>query len=182
MPISADLIVRTLMRKRPQLLAYTWAILRDNHLSEDVLQEVSVLAIHKADQIDDEAHLHRWLRQACRYKALNLLQKLDTHTLTLDGATLDAMESRWAAHDNDNPADLADALAHCLGELSPYAQRLVKLRYRENMTGQRLATAVGRQINTVYVALTRIHRALGECIRSQLNHQKPPGNPETKDA
>jgi len=176
MAVNTDLIVRILIRQRPQLLAYTWAIVRDNHLAEDVLQDVSVLAVHKADQIDDETHLHRWLRQACRYKALNLLQKLDTKaltldavTLTLDAATLDAMETRWAAHDGDDPADLSDALRHCLAQLTPSARRIVDLRYEQGLSGQRLADALGKKLNTVYVTLTRIHRSLGECIRKQIN-------------
>jgi len=169
MAVNTDLIVRILIRQRPQLLAYTWAIVRDNHLAEDVLQDVSVLAVHKADQIDDETHLHRWLRQACRYKALNLLQKLDTKALTLDAVTLDAMETRWAAHDGDDPADLSDALRHCLAQLTPSARRIVDLRYEQGLSGQRLADALGKKLNTVYVTLTRIHRSLGECIRKQIN-------------
>ena len=57
---------------------------------------------------------------------------------------------------------------YCLEQLSPCAQNLVKLRYAEGVSGERLAEVVDRSLNTVYVALSRIHRSLGDCIKQRL--------------
>ena len=46
--------------------------------------------------------------------------------------------------------------------------RLLAMRYEEEISGQEIADRLGRPINTVYVTLTRLHRALEECVRAQL--------------
>jgi RNA polymerase sigma-70 factor (ECF subfamily) len=83
----------------------------------------------------------------------------------MDEILLDQMEEIWAEHDPSPTADLVEALRHCLERLSPNARELVKLRYQDGISGSRLAEVVNRQLNTVYVALSRIHRSLGDCIR-----------------
>ncbi|MBI1373521.1 MAG: hypothetical protein GC159_12400 [Phycisphaera sp.] len=173
MSIEQDTIVRVLVRDRAVLLAYIWAIVRDNHLAEDILQDVSVLAVNKRDEITDEEHLHGWLRQTARYKSLTALDKRESSPMRLDDRVLEALEAGWRSESADGgTADLVDALQHCLGKLSGYAKHLVELRYAEGLSGQKLADAVDRNLNTVYVALTRIHRSLGDCVRQQVNEQQ----------
>jgi DNA-directed RNA polymerase specialized sigma24 family protein len=47
MALDSPAIVRLLMAERSRLFSYTWAIVGDVHLAEDVFQEVSLLAIEK---------------------------------------------------------------------------------------------------------------------------------------
>jgi len=171
MSIEQDTIVRVLMRDRALLQAYIWAIVRDNHLAEDILQDVSVLAVNKRGEIHDEAHLDGWLRQTARYKSLNAIQKRDSSPLRLDDRVLEALEASWGDEHEGGTADLVDALQHCVGKLSDYARRLVELRYSQGLSGQHLADAVDRNLNTVYVALTRIHHTLRDCVREQADGQ-----------
>jgi RNA polymerase sigma-70 factor (ECF subfamily) len=172
MPISHDDIVRVLMRDRPKLLAYVWAIVRDHHAAEDLLQEVSVLAVHKRAEIEGEEHFGRWLRQSLRYKAMNLVNKAERRTLTLDAGVLDQLDRRWDEQPAADTADLAAALRRCMSELPPHARELVDLRYSRGLSGQRLASAVGKQLNTVYVSLSRVHRTLERCVRERLEREE----------
>ncbi len=141
--------------------------MRDDHLAEDVFQEVAVLAVRKRAEIRDERHFLGWMRLASRHQALKVLRRRQHHLL-LDETLLDRLEEQWAEQDRDASADLLEALRYCLEQLSPYAQNLVKLRYAEGVSGERLAEVVDRSLNTVYVALSRIHRSLGDCIKQRL--------------
>jgi RNA polymerase sigma-70 factor, ECF subfamily len=38
----------------------------------------------------------------------------------------------------------------------------------DGISGPRLAEVVDRKLNAVYVALSRIHRSLGDCIKQRL--------------
>jgi RNA polymerase sigma-70 factor (ECF subfamily) len=166
MSISHDQIVRVLMRERVRLLAFIQVLVFDTHTAEDVLQDISALAINKSHEINGEQHLLLWLRQAARNKAMNLRTK--HKPFLFDSTVLDQIESDWVVHENASSSDTMQALEHCVGELSPYARSVIDSRYRDGHTGDKLAQAVGRKVGSVYVQLSRIHRTLADCVRKQL--------------
>lgn len=167
MAIDQEQLVVLLLRERIKLLAYIRALVRDEHLAEDVFQESSALAIRKREEIHDAAYCLGWLRRTARNVALKALRQR-RQCMFLDEATLQHLEEHWAEQDLTPTSDLMDALRACLREMSPYARHLIRLRYAEGISGMKLAEAVGRKLNAVYVALTRIHRSLADCIRRRL--------------
>jgi RNA polymerase sigma-70 factor (ECF subfamily) len=148
-------------------LAYIRAIVRDDHLAEDVFQDVAVLAVRKCHEINDNRHFLAWMRLTSRHVALKLLRHRQ-HQLLLDETLLERLEGEWAEHDPVASADLVEVLRRCLDGLSAYARNVVRLRYGEGLSGGRRAEVLDRSLNTVYVTLSRIHRRLGECIRQRL--------------
>jgi RNA polymerase sigma-70 factor (ECF subfamily) len=165
--IDQESLVILLLRERVKLLAYIRAIVRDDHLAEDVFQDVAVLAVRKRHEIQDGRHFLAWMRLSSRHVALKLLRHR-RHQPLLEETLLDRLEAEWAEHDHASSADLVEALRRCLDRLSPHARNLVRLRYGEGLSGVRLAEVLDRSLNTVYVTLSRIHRSLGECIRQRL--------------
>jgi RNA polymerase sigma-70 factor (ECF subfamily) len=169
------------MRERARLLAYAMVILRDEHAAEDIFQDITVAAIAKADEIQSEAHLMGWLRRACRFRALELSRNRRNHACLLDADVLDALEPHWVEQESTGPADeVLAALRACVKKLSPGAQQLVKHRYVDGLTGQRLAEKLGRKLNTTYIAVSRVHKALHRCIQERsraVSHRLPGGGP-----
>lgn len=168
MSISHDQIVRVLMRERVRLLAFIQVMVFDTHAAEDVLQDVSALAIVKSDEIKSEQHLLLWLRQAARYKAMNLRSKQKNRAMVFDPAVLDLVEAEWSMHENVSSSDMVQALEKCVDKLSPYSRSIIDSRYRDGHTGAQLAEAVGRKVGSVYVQLSRIHNQLSDCVRNRL--------------
>jgi RNA polymerase sigma-70 factor (ECF subfamily) len=157
-------IVRLLFRDRARLLGYVWAIVRDNHLADDVFQDVTVLAMERAAEINDEHHLSLWARRAARLKALEALRKR-ARTVPLDDDVMDLLAAEW---DGDDACAIGEDVEHlraCIARLSPHAQTILGLRYVEEVNGARVAEVMQVKVQSVYVALARIHRALGDCIR-----------------
>lgn len=171
MVLGHEIIAASLMRRRTELLAYIWAIVADEHIAEDVMQEVCRLAILKSDEIKDADHLIPWARTTARFVALNALRKTQRATPTLDASLLDLLEPHWPRSQHVGDTDHVDALRRCLGHLSPNARRLVQLRYTDNISGSELAEIVGQKTRSVYTALSRIHRTLGECVRRLLSEE-----------
>jgi RNA polymerase sigma-70 factor (ECF subfamily) len=166
--IDQESLVLTLLRERVKLLAYLSSIVRDHHLAEDLFQEVAVLAVRKIDEIHDMKHLLGWLRLTGRHLALRALRRRRQSPL-VDQSVLDLLEEQWSEQDGTPAIELVEALEECLEELSPYARDLVRLRYEDEISGTRLAEVVDRNVNTVYVALSRIHRSLHDCISEKLS-------------
>jgi RNA polymerase sigma-70 factor, ECF subfamily len=163
--VDLETIERTLLSHRVQLLGYLRSIVRDRTLAEDILQDVAVLAIRKAAEIDDVEHLDRWLRQTARYRASYELRKRDHRPRLLGEEVLDLLDRSWEQFDRSASSDMLAAVPGCLEKLSPYARQLVRHRFEDNLTGRQIADRIGRNLNAVYVAMARIYRRLDECIR-----------------
>jgi RNA polymerase sigma-70 factor (ECF subfamily) len=168
MSLSENEVVQTLLSHRARLLAYLWSIVRDSTLAEDLFQEVSLLALERRDELRDAAALPVWLRKTARFKALAALRNRGGRPTLLSDAALDQLDLAWAAQDESPHDDMKAALTVCLESLSPAAQKIVALRYAQGMSGKSVAESIDRTAHSVYVALSRIHVRLRECIRKQL--------------
>jgi RNA polymerase sigma-70 factor, ECF subfamily len=81
-------------------------------------------------------------------------------------ATLAEVEITEAVE--DVAADRLAALRACLERLPAHTRQLIHLRYVEECPGEEIAKRLGRPINTVYVTLCRLHKSLGDCVRTTL--------------
>jgi len=168
MALSRQDIVKAAFRDRARLIAYAWSIVRDEHAAEDLFQDVAALAVEKAQTIRDEDHLAAWARQAIRFRAINPLRDAGRKPATFDPDLLDSLDHAWHQVDALDSAGMTDALRHCLSELTENNRRIVDLRYMQGLSGVDVAAQLGRKVDTVYQALTRIHRVLAGCIRRRL--------------
>ena len=168
MGLSQDEVVRLLLAGRAMILAYVQSIVRDPHTAEDVLQDISILAVNKREAIADEVHFRGWIRRAARLEAMNVLCRQKKAPRPLSEPILDLLEGHWDNQDDDWSARRIEALGVCLKKLTPGSRQLVEMRYGEGIAGNRLAELLGKPTNTIYVAMSRIHRKLGECVRRRL--------------
>lgn len=166
--IGDEALVRILLRDREKVFSYCWSIVRNDDLAEEVFQEVSMLAVQKRETIKDEQHLAGWLRLAARRKSLEAVRARRGRPILLDEGLLDLLEVDWRRWDSTSSATLLDALRHCMAKLNVRARELIDLRYGQGLKSGQVAEKLHRKAQTVYVALTRIHQKLAECIRSRM--------------
>ena len=164
MALSRDALLRGLLSQRDEILSYIRVIVGDPHLVEDVFQEVALAAAGNTAEINDQEHLDGWLRTTARFKALNAARRAKRELLC-DDAMLDTLDEHWRDTD-DNPE--LEALRACCERLPPASRRLLALRYEHGHDGAAMAAAIGRPLNTIYVTMSRIHRALVDCVRQRL--------------
>jgi len=163
--MKPDALVRVLIRDRAKLLGYIWAILRDHHLADDVFQDVTVLAIERAADFNDEGHLLLWSRKTARFKALEVLRGKPYRTMSLSEEVLDMLAQTWELADAMDTQDEAEHLKACVDQLTSRSKEILHLRYTEGLTGIQVAEAINVTVGSVYVALTRIYQALEKCIQ-----------------
>lgn len=177
MAISPEQLVQTLIEERVKVQAFIRSIVPDYHLAEDVFQEVSMLAFREAPNINDREHLLAWVRRAARHRAINAAKRSHRQSLPLDEELASILEESWQKLDKKSVSESAEALEKCLGLLSPFARRLIHLRYTEGLTGDQLAGQVQRSTPSTYVTLSRVHRSLEKCIRERLTRLTTKGGP-----
>jgi RNA polymerase sigma-70 factor (ECF subfamily) len=169
MPVAQDVLVRLLLSERAMLLGYIGALVRDSHLAEDVFQDVALIVLRKRDELSGASGFPSWARKIARLESLNVLRRETRVPRPLDQSVLDVLDQHWTESD-EGPASAA--LRACLHRLTERSQKLVELRYRDGLSGKRLAERLAQPTNTVYVTLARIHKALSDCVRGHLGAGK----------
>lgn len=155
-----------LLAERLPLTAFFASVTRDFHLAEDVFQEVCVKAVARADSFETTAHLMNWTRLTGKNRAIDILRARDGRYLGLSDEMLALLAAEWP---DESKADaMQEALDHCIAQITPNNRELLRLRYFERRDCTEVAMIMGRKIETVYQALARLHKTLGDCIRARL--------------
>jgi RNA polymerase sigma-70 factor, ECF subfamily len=162
--LTEEAFLRHVLSERQKLLAYLRSIVRRRDVAEDLFQDVCVLALQKRAEIVDAAHLSAWLRIAARQLAMNAIRKHGHREQLLGDRIHELMESRWNQLDRLDASALGEALEHCLHRLGAPARALLKARYTEGLSSGELAQRLGRPVGSLYTTLSRIHKALAQCV------------------
>jgi len=168
--LSQDDAVRLLARHHSRLLAYVTVVVHDRHLAEDVLQETSVIIINRAAEKTTAKLFPAWVRSVARNVAYEMLRSRRGRVMTsVEPAVLDSMESAWKNLDEgDQLLARKMALRACMEKLSKNSKTLLKMKYEQSMSGTDIADQLGRSVDGVYVTVSRIHKALADCVKTQL--------------
>lgn len=160
-------LVEVILKQRDRLLAYILSIVRDPELSEDIFQDVAMLAVEKIENIKNEQHARGWMHVAARNLCMQFIKQSGREASTLDPQLFDVLEQRWEGVDQDAP-EAIDALRQCIGRLPEYRRAIIHYRYVHGVTGQALADLLGRSLAGVRRALVRTHRALAKCVMDRM--------------
>jgi RNA polymerase sigma-70 factor (ECF subfamily) len=166
--LSQDELIRTLLAQRVRISAGVWLVVRDVHLAEDVFQEVMVKALGAESAFTNESHLLSWTRVTARNVALNLMRKRGREVTTLSGEIMELLEEEMQAQGGAVAARV-EALQACVEALPADSRALVDARYFEGRSCAEIATAFKMGLDATYQRLSRLHRALRECVEGRLN-------------
>jgi RNA polymerase sigma-70 factor (ECF subfamily) len=165
---ESELLLRRVLGERLKLLPYLRSIVRRRDLAEDIFQDLCVLALQKHQELAKISHLERWLRVAARQLAMNALRKASNQNLQLGDQVLDLMDRHWSRLDGTSGSVMADMLELCVQRLAPSARNILNARYVEGLACGEVAVKLGRSVESLYVALSRIHKRLAQCIRRNM--------------
>jgi len=168
-------VLRLLLVRRRELLAYIRAIVRDADLAEDVYQEVCVAVLRRQNEIVAGDALEAYFRKVARHAALAALEKRGRSPNSVSSELLESLDRAWSAPSAPESSRV-EMLQRCMQKLPPRSKQLLEYRYQKQLTGKHLAEKIGSTPESAYVALSRIHRALRECVaRSGENPSIPAG-------
>lgn len=164
--LAPDQIAAVLFAQRLPLTAFVAAITRDFHLAEDIFQEVCVKAVSRDGEFDSPEHVVNWARVAGRNRAIDIVRARDGRYTGLTVELLDTLAMEWP-----RPSALErlqHALDDCLERLTANNRELLRLRYFERRSCADVAALMQRKVESVYQALSRVHKALGDCMRARV--------------
>lgn len=162
MPLDTTAVTRELLANRFRVLAVAAMVLREHHLADDVFQQVVMKAIENPAQFKDAGHLLAWALRTARHRAIDAAR--GRREQRLDEGVYELLEAHVAELPSRHFTDRRDALQKCLDGLPTAAKKILRLRYDDELSCGQIAGKLGQSLDAVYQRLSRLHRALRDCV------------------
>ena len=159
--------VRLLMRHDRTIRAFLRGLLPTASDVDEVMQEVSVVAWRKFDELDDPENFRRWACVIARYEVLMYRRTKARDRLVL-GEELDRLMADEGIEELSLRERQLEALEGCLGRLPEDRRRLVLRVYAAESPLKTIARQVGKTPEAIYQVLSRTRRELLRCVERTL--------------
>jgi len=155
---------------RHSLFAFIYGFVRNTHDAEDLFQEVWLrfsTALQRGVEIEDA---RKWCRGTARNLILHRWRDQQSDKVIADPELMDLVERAFAEQDRNQDAWRArqQALQECLAELPERSRHLLRLKYEQGLTADAIARQLAQSAASVWMALSRLRRALRECADRKL--------------
>jgi RNA polymerase sigma-70 factor (ECF subfamily) len=163
----AELFVTLWSLHSREIYGYIYSLVFNASDADDIYQETSLVLLQKIDEFQPGTNFAVW---ACRVAYHKVLQSRDRRGVPkfIDDSLLEILDREALSRSTDELDTRMAALTECLAKLSMKDRKLIRQRYQRGCTVESLAKQMGRSGSLVYKSITRIQRALLECIRRRL--------------
>lgn len=158
-------IVRAYQKEVTKVVA---AMLFDRHESEDLVQQVFIAAYERLDRFELGRDMGPWLKEIARNTVRMHIRRRKSHHRHVQ------FYRDWvvASYEDDEAYSRQEArltaMQECLAGLPEKSRRLVELRFGHRMSMVGIGEEVGRSIEAVTKALSRIREGLRNCITERI--------------
>lgn len=148
-----------------KLNAYVFALVKDVPLGEDILQETRLMLWKHFDQYIPNTNFLAWSKKMAFHQILSHRRKAKRHPTCLSEEILTSIADDIESYNEDSRAT---ALKQCLKKLNESHQKIISMRYFDNLDIESIAKAVNRPEGGVYRVLSRIRTGLNKCIKQNI--------------
>lgn len=155
-----------LMGNQNYIYAYILSFVPNIADADDLFQGVTMLMWRKFDDYQVGTNFRSWGVAIARNFVLKFYRDHKKQK-PLTPETVEIL-SEEAPERLNELTDRLSVLKKCVTRLRSEDGDLIKMRYEEELTYQRIATRIGVSIQRVYQRISRIHEVLLRCVRRSL--------------
>jgi RNA polymerase sigma-70 factor (ECF subfamily) len=162
-----DAFLELLAQPGSQLFAYIYALVQNLHDADDLFQKTSVVLWKKFDGFEPGSDFMAWACRTAKFEVCNYVRTRRRDRCLFSDALLEQL----AVSQRDRSGHLRQrrtALEKCLDKLSEKDRRMVDLCYFGEGNIKQAAAQLERPVGSVYDSLSRVRRALRECVQQTL--------------
>jgi len=153
------------------LFRYIVSLVRDQHLAEDILQEVFIRIYRKLRWLQEPAAFRAWTYQIASREAFRYLKRERRWSDQVrDEETLTALPSD--DHESEFPRELIQTLPQLVGSLSPASRAVVVLFYLHEMSLVETAAVLDIPVGTVKSRLAYGLQSLRRSLQRSEEYEK----------
>lgn len=156
------------------LRAFIAGALAAAHERADFFQEVVLILWRRYDDYDAARPFLPWAMGVAARRMKEEYRRVARRPGLLPAEQLDRLAGALtAAEERYSSADEEAALTECIATLPEASARLVQRRYYEGTNIEALGAETGQSAAAIYQTLSRLRRALADCIRRRLRRAEP---------
>lgn len=165
---TEGVFMRLLLTHEPALRAYARALLPKWEAVDEVIQEASITAWDKFDQLREPEGFLPWAKVIVRYKCLSAVASMRRDRHIFSDGVLEMLADEAEALDEGHHAEAQVALRSCLAEFSERHQELLLAPYAGGGKLKRIAELRGKSANALYKLLGRLREKLSICVHQRM--------------
>ena len=158
-----DEFVRLLSQNQRRISLYVLGLVPHWNDAEEILQETNLVLWREFTCFEQGTNFAAWACKVAFHQVLAWHKRQSRQRLQFSDEFLQAVAEESLAQ-ADHLEARSRHLAGCLEKLPPHHRDLLRLRYTENCSLEELSQRAGRSVGALYRTLSRIRRALHDCI------------------
>tara|TARA_R110002096_G_scaffold39227_7_gene107508 strand:+ start:2264 stop:2800 length:537 start_codon:yes stop_codon:yes gene_type:complete len=144
--------------------AYVHALVHDRSDAEDILQASRLTMWKKFSDFEPNTNFLAWARRIALHQILNYRRTQSRKpAFSTDPAFIEAVAEE-IDRQSDQLSARSEALKICLKKLPEAQRKMILFRYYEGCSIAEVASKTGRTEGAAYRLLSRIRKALNECV------------------
>ena len=160
-------LLNDVIQYKDKMWALVYSILKDYHLSEDVVQEVSFFIVNNPEKYDESRPFLPWALGIARFKAFEAVRKSEKQAALLEDDILEKIQNDLIEFERDEDTRIS-ALQNCLTEVSDENRRILIMKYVEKLSAQSIAEKIDRTPTATFSLLQRLRTSLATCINRKV--------------
>ncbi len=166
-----DRVLKEALQCRVELMAYAWSLLGNYTAAEDAVQEAFLVVMKKFDQFQEGTSMHKWCRSIVRVAILHMNQQRQREQTLADRLLEDAIDGAFdefqcTRHDDTEASQLA--LKRCLERVPRRGHSVLRARFVDELSYQRIGERLGMTLETVRKTLFRYKKQVRSCVETSL--------------
>ncbi len=136
--------------------------------AEEVLQEANLVMWRKFDQFKSGTSFFSWSCKIIHLTAKDFRKRKGRSKIQFGDEFLEliAAQSIQLEHELSQREEL---LNNCISQLKEKQREMLHLRYQRGQPVERIASTLGSTAKAIYQALSRVHKALFDCVERKLS-------------
>ncbi|TWU22715.1 sigma-70 family RNA polymerase sigma factor [Bythopirellula polymerisocia] len=169
-----DEFVALLAQHESQIFSFLYALVCHRDDAQDLMQEATVTMWRNFDQFKAGTNFSAWGCEISKNCALNYFQSRKRRKM-FSTTMIELLAETESTTDVEMRLARRQALRHCLDKLGAKDRELVSQCYGSNTSIKSIAEQIKRPVAGIYNSLSRIRRALYQCIEATLAREEQPG-------
>lgn len=167
-PSPHEQFMDLLLCHQAQVFGYIFAAVRNLHDAEELYQETSLVLWRRFSDYRPGSDFARWACKTAKHKILHFQHDRRRSPICFSDEVLSNLAEVQVSRSSESAQHHQEVLAECVNELPPADRQIIDLCYGGEDSIKQVAEKLARSPQTLYNVVSRIRRALFDCIRQKL--------------
>jgi RNA polymerase sigma-70 factor (ECF subfamily) len=151
-----------------RLRAFAFSLIPHWADAEEILQESNLIMWKKFEQFTLGTSFYSWACRIIHLTAKDFRKRRGRCKVHFSDEFLERVAAAQTDELEETLAERERMLGSCMQKLTEKHQQLLHLRHQEGKTSEQIAGILGSTAKAVRQALSRIHKALHDCVERRL--------------